>query len=92
MARVTEFGFPLDLDLSRTDVRALLYRVFMRFGDEFAERAVSLDLEIAPEVGHAVVDKLKLREAVAELLRNALEALPESGGHLGLRSRLSAGL
>jgi len=61
----------------------------MRFGDEFAERAVSLDLEIAPEVGHAVVDKLKLREAVAELLRNALEALPESGGHLGLRSRLS---
>jgi len=89
VARVTEFGFPLDLDLSRTDVRALLYRVFMRFGDEFAERAVSLDLEIAPEVGHAVVDKLKLREAVAELLRNALEALPESGGHLGLRSRLS---
>jgi two-component system OmpR family sensor kinase len=89
VARVTEFGFPLDLDLSRTDVRALLYRVFMRFQDEFAERAVSLDLEIAPEVGHAVVDKLKLREAVAELLRNALDALPESGGHLGLRSRLS---
>ncbi len=89
VARVTEFGFPLDLDLSRTDVRALLYRVFMRFQDEFAERAVSLDLEIAPEVGHAVVDKLKLREAVAELLRNALDALPENGGHLGLRSRLS---
>ena len=89
VARVTEFGFPLDLDLSRTDVRALLYRVFMRFQDEFAERAVSLDLEIAPKVGHAVVDKLKLREAVAELLRNALEALPENGGHLGLRSRLS---
>ncbi|HEX2729402.1 MAG TPA: ATP-binding protein [Rubrobacteraceae bacterium] len=77
------------LDLSRTDVRALLYRVFMRFQDEFADRAVSLDLEIAPEVGYAVVDKLKLREAVAELLRNALEALPETGGHLGLRSRLS---
>jgi two-component system OmpR family sensor kinase len=89
VARVTEFGFPLDLDLSRTDVRALLYRVFMHFGDEFAERAVSLDLEIAPEVGYAVMDKLKLREAIAELLRNALEALPESGGHLGLRSRLS---
>lgn len=89
VARVTEFGFPLDLDLSRTDVRALLYRVFMRFQDEFAERAISLDLEIAPEVGHAVVDKLKLREAVAELLRNALEALPENGGHLGLRARIS---
>ena len=89
VARVTEFGFPLDLNLSRTDVRALLYRVFMRFQDEFAERAVSIELEIAPEVDHAVVDRLKLREALGELLRNALDALPEHGGHLGLRSRVS---
>ena len=87
VARVTEFGFPLDL--SRPDIRALLYRVFMSFGGGLAERDVGLDLEIAPEVGHAVVDKPKLREAIAELLRNALEALPENGGHLGLRSRLS---
>lgn len=89
VARVTEFGFPLDLDLSRTDIRELVYRVFMRYGDEFADRSVSLDLEISPEVDYAVVDRLKLREALAELLRNALDALPERGGHLGLRSRLS---
>lgn len=89
VVRMTEFGFPLDLNLSRTDVRALLYRVFMRFQDEFAERAISLDLEIEPEVDYAVVDRLKLREATGELLRNALAALPERGGHLGLRSRLS---
>lgn len=46
-------------------------------------------LEIAPEVDHAIVDRLKLREAVGDLLRNALAALPEYGGRLGLRSRLS---
>lgn len=89
VARITEFGYPLDLNLSRADVRALLYRVFMRFQDEFAERAVSIELQIAPEVGYAVVDRLKLREAVGELLSNALSALPETGGQLGLRSRLS---
>ena len=89
VARVTEFGFPLDLNLSRTDIRALLYRVFMRFQDEFAVRAVSLELDIAPEVDYAVVDRLKLREALAELLRNALDALPERGGRLGLRARIS---
>ena len=89
VARMTDFGFPLDLNLSRTDVRALLYGVFMRFQDDFAERAVSIELDIAPEVGHAVVDRLKLREAVGELLRNALSALPEAGGRLGLRSRVS---
>ncbi|MDQ4063048.1 MAG: hypothetical protein M3122_03940 [Actinomycetota bacterium] len=35
------------------------------------------------------MDRLKLREAVGDLLRNALAALPEYGGRLGLRSRLS---
>ena len=89
VARMTDFGFPLDLNLSRTDMRSLLYGVFMRFQDEFAERAVSIELDIAPEVGHATVDRLKLREAVGELLRNALSALPETGGRLGLRSRIS---
>lgn len=89
VARITDFGFPLDLNLSRTDMRALLYRVFMRFGDEFSERAVSIELDIAPEVDRAVVDRLKLREAIGELLRNALSALPEAGGRLGLRSSIS---
>lgn len=89
VARMTEFGFSLDLNLSRTDMRALLYRVFMRFQDEFAQRAVSVELQIDPEVGHATVDRLKLREAVGELLQNVLSALPESGGQQGLRARPS---
>lgn len=33
---------------SRITLRRLLYRVFMRLQDEFAERAVSLELDIAP--------------------------------------------
>jgi signal transduction histidine kinase len=89
VTRVTEFGFPLDLNVTRTDVRALLYRVFVRFQDEFAERASSIELDIAPDVDHAVVDRMKLREAVGELLGNDLAALPEHGGRLRLRSRLS---
>ncbi len=86
---MTEFGFSLDLSLPYTDVRALLYWVFMRFQDEFVERVVSIELEITPEADHAIVDRLKLREVVGEPLRNALAALPEYGGRLGLRSRLS---
>jgi two-component system, OmpR family, sensor kinase len=88
VARVTEFGFPLDLNLARADVREL-YEVVVRFQNEFAERAVSLDLEMEPDVNHAVMDRLKLREALAELVRNALAALPERGGHVGLRARVS---
>lgn len=87
VARVTEFGFPLDLNLARCDVRELLYEVVVRFRGEFAERAVSLDLEIDSDVEEAIVDRLRLREALSELVRNALAALPERGGHVGLRVR-----
>jgi hypothetical protein len=52
---------------SRITLRRLLYRVFMRLQDEFAERAMSLELDIAPEVDHAVVDRLKLREVLPGL-------------------------
>jgi len=91
VARLTDFGFPLDLNLDRTDVRTLLYEVLLRFHDEFARRSVSLEVEIAPEVGEAVVDRLKLREVLVELVRNALAALPERGGRLGLRASVALG-
>ncbi|MCL1469932.1 ATP-binding protein [Argonema antarcticum] len=88
VARVTEFSFPLDLNLARTDIRALVYEVLLRFQDEFIRRGISFELDIAPEVNYAVVDRLKLREAVSELVRNALAALPERGGRLGIRSSI----
>lgn len=90
VSHITEFGFPLDLNLARTDIRALLYDVVLRFQSEFVERAISLELEIAPEVSYVVVDRLKLREALSELVRNALAALPECGGRLGMWTLVAA--
>jgi signal transduction histidine kinase len=87
--RITEFGFPLDLNLARTDIRSLLYEVIMRFQSELIERAISLDLNLSPEVSYAVIDRLKLREVLSELLRNALSALPEQGGSISMRTNLS---
>ncbi|MEG4811607.1 ATP-binding protein [Microcoleus sp. F8-D3] len=90
VARATDFGFPLDLNLARTDIRSLLYEVLLRFHDEFARRAVSFELEISPDISHAVVDRLKLREALGELVRNALAAMPDRGGQLGIRASIAA--
>lgn len=89
VARVTEFGFPVDLNLAQTDVRALLYEVLLRFHEEFIRRHVSYELQIDPAVEYAFVDRLKLREVLGELVRNALAALPESGGQLGIRAALA---
>lgn len=90
VTRMTEFGFPLDLNLARTDIRALLYEVLLRFQSELVERGISIELDIAPDVSYAVVDRLKLREALSELVRNALAALPEQGGRLGMRTSVAA--
>ncbi|NJK58401.1 MAG: HAMP domain-containing histidine kinase [Pleurocapsa sp. SU_5_0] len=87
--RITEFGFPLDLNLARTDIRSLIYEVIMRFQSELIERSISLDLNLSPEISYAVVDRLKLREVLSELIRNALSALPERGGCIGMRTNVS---
>jgi two-component system, OmpR family, sensor kinase len=87
--RITEFGFPLDLNLARTDIRSLVYEVVMKFQSELIERSISLDLNLSPEVSYAVVDRLKLREVLSELIRNALEALPEQGGCIGMRTNVT---
>jgi len=90
VTRVTEFGFPLDLNIARTDIRAMLYEVLLRFHHELETRAVSFELVVAPEVNEALVDRLKLREAFGELVRNALAAMPEQGGKLGIRASLAS--
>ncbi|MDQ3711003.1 MAG: HAMP domain-containing protein [Acidobacteriota bacterium] len=87
IVRVTDFSFPLDITLSKTDVRALLYDTLLRFHDELSRRGVSFELEVDKEIKYATLDHLKIREAVSELIRNALKALPETGGKIGLRAR-----
>lgn len=89
ISRLTQFGFPLDLNLARTDIKALLYEVLLRFHEEFLHRGVSFELDIATDVREAIVDRLKLREAIGELVLNALDALPEQGGHLGIRASIA---
>lgn len=87
--RVTDFSFPLDITLAKTDVSALLYDTLLRFHDELSKRGISLEIEVDKTIKFATLDHLKIREFVTELIRNALKALPESGGKLGLRARLA---
>jgi two-component system, OmpR family, sensor kinase len=89
ISRIAEFGFPLDLNLARTNIRTLICELLQRFQPELIERAISIEFDIDPGVNYAVVDRLKLRSALGELIRNALNALPEEGGRLGVRTTVS---
>jgi two-component system, OmpR family, sensor kinase len=85
MAKFSGVGFPLDLELEPVDLAALVHSILGRHRSEFAERAVSLDLSLATDLRPVLADRLKLREAIGEAVRNALAALPAKGGRLGFR-------
>jgi signal transduction histidine kinase len=90
VTQMAEFGFPLDLNLTQTDIRALLYDLLLTFQDQFVERSISIELEITPEVQQVIVDRLKLREALSQLIDNALETLPERGGRIRILTCITA--
>lgn len=79
-------AYPVDLQLAPVEPAALLHDVLERFGDEVVRRSVSTGVEIDPDAGPLLVDRARLREAVGELVRNALDALPARGGRLRLRA------
>jgi two-component system, OmpR family, sensor kinase len=92
VTRLAEFGFPLDLNLARTDLRTLVYDVLSGFQDQIARRSASCEVSLDPSVDEVVLDRPKLREAIGETIRNALAALPERGGRIGLRTLREDGL
>ena len=51
MTRLTEVGFPLDLTLAETDLRTLLYKVALQVHEQLAARSVSVEVQVAPELG-----------------------------------------
>ncbi|MEM9068002.1 MAG: ATP-binding protein [Myxococcota bacterium] len=77
------FARPLtDLELREADLRAIVDDVASLLETEAAERGVSL--EVAGEALSAIVDPRRIREALLNLSRNSLAAMP-NGGPLTLR-------
>lgn len=87
VAGFTDLSYPLDLDLEPVDLAALIHSVVSRYRTELYERAVSLELSLGDDIEPVLADRLKLREALGEAVRNALDALPAKGGRLGFRTK-----
>lgn len=78
--------YPVDLQPAPVEPAALLHDVLERFADEVVRRSVSTGIEVDPDTGPLLGDRARLREAVGELGRHALGALPPRGGRLRLRA------
>ncbi|WP_299058203.1 ATP-binding protein [uncultured Nocardioides sp.] len=85
--RLGSLSYPVDLDLTVVDPAALLHEVVGRVSDELVRRSVALSIDASDLPSPLVADRARLRETLSELVRNALDALPERGGSLALRAR-----
>ena len=84
--RIGALAQPVDLDLAPVDPMNLLHEVMDRFGDEIIRQRVNTSIDVDPSLTTSILDRARVRETLSELVRNALDALPEQGGTLRLRA------
>jgi signal transduction histidine kinase len=70
---------------AETDINALLGEILMLYEDELAQRRVRVEQELSPGLPLLIIDPPQIKQAVINILKNAMEAM-ESGGTLGIRT------
>jgi signal transduction histidine kinase len=79
------FARPRPLELQVTALEELCRGVVALFTPEVEAAGVELTLDVAPDLPPVEVDPERLRQVIQNLVRNALEAMPE-GGRLTIRA------
>ena len=85
LSDLLSFARPPTLELRRVDLNGLLAELAGLERTKADDSGVALELELDPAVGHVTLDHERIREAVANLIENAIEAAGE-GGRIWLRS------
>src|SRR6185503_18254964 len=80
------FARPRMLELQRVDLNEVLTELASVERPKADGSNVRLELELDPTVGHVEVDLERIRQAVANLVENGIEAARD-GGRVWLRSR-----
>ena len=71
----------------RQDLHALLHETLRLLEPELEARKISVELDLAETLPPAEVDGGQFQQVFYNLLRNAYQALPATGGHITIRSR-----
>lgn len=82
---------PRQLDISPTDLAQLVTEILKVHAAEYAERGIVVEQDFPPDLPMVPADAERLKPALLNLCKNAVEAMPE-GGTLTIRGSHSAGL
>jgi len=71
----------------RHDIHAILHETLRLLEPELASRKIRVELELAETLPPAEIDGGQFQQVFYNLLRNAYQALPATGGRIHIRSR-----
>lgn len=71
----------------RQDIHALLHETLRLLEPELEARKIAVELDLAETLPPAEVDGGQFQQVFYNLIRNAYQALPATGGHITIRSR-----
>jgi two-component system, sporulation sensor kinase E len=71
----------------RQDIHALLHETLRLLEPELEARKIAVELDLAESLPQAEVDGGQFQQVFYNLLRNAYQALPATGGRIAIRSR-----
>jgi len=73
----------------RSDINALLKETLGLLESELSSRKISVELDLAESMPHAVLDAGQFQQVFYNLIRNAYQALPGDHGHITIRTRVN---
>lgn len=76
---LADFSRPMDLDLREHDLRRVIDQTLELAGAEFKEHSVAIESESPPGEVPVRIDAELMRQALLNLLLNALQAMPSGG-------------
>ncbi len=75
----------VSLRLGEADINALIQDILTLYEDELAQRLITVEKNLSPFVPTLKIDPQQIKQAVINILKNAMEAM-ESGGTLSIRT------
>ncbi|MGH7273833.1 MAG: two-component system sensor histidine kinase NtrB, partial [Nitrospiria bacterium] len=81
------FSRHTELNLQPVDLRTLIERVVHQVFEQAMGPLPKLTLSLSPQLGKVQVDEVLIRQALGNMIKNALEAMP-SGGELRVQAAL----
>lgn len=86
LSHLSDYNNAGKLSLQNTDICVYLHSTLSRIRPTMEYLGITLETEISDNLPHCPIDILKLKQALLNLLKNAMEAVASPGGKIALKA------